>query len=603
MNTRIKTNRIEYSLDRDLISKQYDFFTIETSEKYIKRGAYILDVPTLEDNVKSIRFESGRRAIVMMACNEANRSLLKEAIGRSEGGDRLSVATCHFSEIEDYVLLQLLLNALSAYNSKYLKFNNLTGHLYCFHPDWIKRGKEKSEDVIWKVPCLELSICSDFVLKTVVRTFTSERLKKKMVFTRKKFEDYPKYIFSNRNTLRRKLAEDLEPAFILRQVEGTKTEIPFLDIQNIDKFERCKVGVVNRVIESFNAHYSEFAHIALGYEEVADRIDYSKVAAKENDKIVSTQLCEHGINVVDQIGDAYSAEYCKSILELLARKYGIEARTGKRINPDALNICVIHNAAYYDGIEDPHDKKYDNAAIQHITFEDFAESSEFAISTVVHEVIVKNDLKSGKITLFDWTKLGFTEDISFGVEEEIDGVNRYFFICIHPDGSFSVSEQELNLFEMNEYSDCVNIFEDARTNGETVKGIIKDSSGNINVIKDTGLLTYPEAEAIKNLLADGDTKLRGKERREQLLSSCLDIKMFKKDNVQFYFVGTIGEGMRWNIPRAANIRKIEGYDGALVMFERLLPLMNVTFVHNGQLTVLPFPFKYLREYVIQNKRD
>ena len=29
---------------------------------------------------------------------------------------------------------------------------------------------------------------------------------------------------------------------------------------------------------------------------------------------------------------------------------------------------------------------------------------------------------------------------------------------------------------------------------------------------------------------------------------------------------------------------------------KVLPTMNVTFVHNGQLTVLPFPFKYLREY-------
>lgn len=33
------------------------------------------------------------------------------------------------------------------------------------------------------------------------------------------------------------------------------------------------------------------------------------------------------------------------------------------------------------------------------------------------------------------------------------------------------------------------------------------------------------------------------------------------------------------------------------MFDKLLPTMNVTFVHNGQLTVLPFPFKYLREFV------
>lgn len=53
---------------------------------------------------------------------------------------------------------------------------------------------------------------------------------------------------------------------------------------------------------------------------------------------------------------------------------------------------------------------------------------------------------------------------------------------------------------MNEYTDCVNIFEDAKTNGEMVKGLIRDSQGRINIIKDTGIITLPEAEEIKNLL-------------------------------------------------------------------------------------------------------
>lgn len=91
--------------------------------------------------------------------------------------------------------------------------------------------------------------------------------------------------------------------------------------------------------------------------------------------------------------------------------------------------------------------------------------------------------------------------------------------------------------------------------------------------------------------------MRGKAPREKLMSSILDIKLFEKDGAQYYFAGTVGDGMQNSIPRATNIRKIEGYAGAPLMFERLLPLMKVFFVHNGQLTVLPFPFKYLKEYV------
>ena len=37
-----------------------------------------------------------------------------------------------------------------------------------------------------------------------------------------------------------------------------------------------------------------------------------------------------------------------------------------------------------------------------------------------------------------------------------------------------------------------------------------------------------------------------------------------------------------SINRAANIRKIELFEDSILMFEKLLPLMNVTFVHNMQ---------------------
>ena len=45
------------------------------------------------------------------------------------------------------------------------------------------------------------------------------------------------------------------------------------------------------------------------------------------------------------------------------------------------------------------------------------------------------------------------------------------------------------------------------------------------------------------------------------------------------------------------VQTLEGFHEASVKFEKMLPMMNVSFVHNGQLTVIPFPFKYLREYI------
>ena len=599
MGTSIKTNKLSYKLDRQAIASEYDLFTIETSDKYIKRGAYILDAPTLNHNVKSIVFESGRRALMMMRKDNQNRSLIKELISGVEGGSKLSVAETKIQDVQDWVLLQLLLNALSSYDSNFLKFNNLTGHLYCFHPEWVKRGKEKKEDMIWKIPCMEFRVTRDYCIEICVRTFTSERLKKKISFTKRKFEDYPKYVVSKDNTLRRRLSDDMEPGFIMRQIDGTKSEIPFLDFQNEKKFDQCKVGTLVKVIEAFNSKYGSLASVECGYMPESGRIDYKKSAAKEDSARIQELLKTIGVHIVDQIGDAYSEQFVDNMQSLLLQKYEINVSAGKRIKKDALNICVIHNAEYYEGVQDPHDKPSDGVAVQHVTLEDFADNAEFAISTVIHEVLIKKDLEARRITLFDWKDLGLKEDISFGTEVKSDEETKYFFMKVHSDGSFDIQEQEFTLFEMNEYTDCVNIFEDAKTKGETVKGLIRDEQGRINIIKDTGIITLPEAEEIKALLASGDTKLRGKERREELLFSCLDIKTYMEDGKQFYYVGTIGEGMRWKIPRAANVRCIEGYQEAPLMFDKLLPTMNVTFVHNGQLTVLPFPFKYLREYVKQ----
>ena len=156
---------------------------------------------------------------------------------------------------------------------------------------------------------------------------------------------------------------------------------------------------------------------------------------------------------------------------------------------------------------------------------------------------------------------------------------------------------------MHQYQDCVRIFEDAKTNHENVRGIIRLQNGEINIIKDTGLIGIPDIERICQELSTGNTKLRGKSAREELMSSILDIKSFVRDDGRYYLVGTIGEGMRYTLNWATNIRKIESYKGAPLFYKELLPMMNVTFVRNGQLTVVPFPFKYLREYLLMREAE
>ncbi|WP_242832068.1 hypothetical protein [Butyrivibrio sp. VCD2006] len=69
-----------------------------------------------------------------------------------------------------------------------------------------------------------------------------------------------------------------------------------------------------------------------------------------------------------------------------------------------------------------------------------------------------------------------------------------------------------------------------------------------------------------------------------------------------YYVGAKGKNKRKKYPNACCMRKVISF-GEKLEYEEMLPLMTVEFVRNSQYTVLPFPFKYLREYVEQCKNS
>ena len=65
-----------------------------------------------------------------------------------------------------------------------------------------------------------------------------------------------------------------------------------------------------------------------------------------------------------------------------------------------------------------------------------------------------------------------------------------------------------------------------------------------------------------------------------------------------YYVGAKGNNKKTKYPNACCMRKGISL-GETLEYEEALPLMTVEFVRNSQFTVLPFPFKYLREYIEQ----
>ncbi len=87
-----------------------------------------------------------------------------------------------------------------------------------------------------------------------------------------------------------------------------------------------------------------------------------------------------------------------------------------------------------------------------------------------------------------------------------------------------------------------------------------------------------------------------KENMSNLFSASLNIKYFgENESEAYYFVGGRQEMIQFSINNACHLRKIVAVSGSKLRFKEILPTMDVDFVRTGQSTVLPFPFKYIRE--------
>lgn len=81
-----------------------------------------------------------------------------------------------------------------------------------------------------------------------------------------------------------------------------------------------------------------------------------------------------------------------------------------------------------------------------------------------------------------------------------------------------------------------------------------------------------------------------------LFANSLNINYFGETETEaYYFVGDRTDTIQTSFKDACHIRKIVAVKGCKLIFRDLLKMMDVDFVRTGQSTVIPFPFKYIRE--------
>ncbi|WP_195279161.1 hypothetical protein [Clostridium sp. J1101437_171009_A5] len=95
--------------------------------------------------------------------------------------------------------------------------------------------------------------------------------------------------------------------------------------------------------------------------------------------------------------------------------------------------------------------------------------------------------------------------------------------------------------------------------------------------------------------------LKSARNKEALFGGVLGIRHFCKDGAQYYYSGYLGKSLNRSFPHACKIRKVCS-TGQTLEFQAYLPLLEVDFIRANGWTVIPFPFKYLREWKVQQER-
>jgi hypothetical protein len=266
--------------------------------------------------------------------------------------------------------------------------------------------------------------------------------------------------------------------------------------------------------------------------------------------------------------------------------------TSAAIDSTKANILLIHNKEYYEqnNYPDPYKEFERTAVIQCITVEDSVEKiiddKEAIINTIIKEIVIKNDILSKKvISLDNWSAYQFDCDLVFGKEKD----GKHYFMLIHPNGAYEFYNKldDFSAFDLNILNECSDFLTDYKGKEKT---IVASTNGNINVISRTNRYPLPAKEIFQQ-----EVLSRSKEARDLFLSGVVDINFYNEAE-SYYSVGIKGSGMNTKIIRAPHLYKIDVISGENIM-GKILAALSVTFVKYKSFTVLPYPIKYLNEYI------
>ena len=134
---KIRTNKINFSLDVENILSRYDVFYIKYKGQIFDKNILDMDVEP-EHKAKAVVYVYGNNVFMLFDKNQITADELHEILNQNYNQSQIDV-WLQKSFNEDYqqrTLFRLLMNGLHNNYSKAVMYNNLTGRLYYFNKKW-----------------------------------------------------------------------------------------------------------------------------------------------------------------------------------------------------------------------------------------------------------------------------------------------------------------------------------------------------------------------------------------------------------------------------------------------------------------------------------
>lgn len=369
------------------------------------------------------------------------------------------------------------------------------------------------------------------------------------------------------------------------------------------EFENTRNMQLIKLRKEFNKLYGKYGITIefLGYEQTGAVNTDAETTERNRDAI---HKALDGVEVYVVNTDAECEADAKKMVavleEIKTTKYmeysGIHVQLSAEPVPCRLNIIMIHNPEYYAArhAEDPHGNYL---LYQHVTYETWKEhwQSRKSIAKVCLLCAkIRQDIQNKHVSLFDCSILRDIMYFVMAIDNQI--LPQYVAMRLEPSGDMAIATQR----EIAEFEKCFPGFRhewfDGNEAGENIEFAVR-MGGNVNLISNTGIRTVVDPEKAEKALSPEYRIDRKRETLENVLTGLVGIRSFQMDGRKCYVSGMKSDGVNMEIPRASLVREVTLVEGTQDLTCDLLPLMCVEFVRLNQLTVKPFPIKYMREFL------